>query len=292
MPHSLDAIAEATTSRVTAAHAEQSTRDAQSLEEACRQTASRLAPSLGADCRLLVRAPYVLGGDLPEAALERHLSETILPTARALSTLYFDRQPDQPIVLLLFSTESSYRQHAEKLDGRERPNYSGYYQRSDRRIVLNISTGRGTLAHELTHALAHFDFPDMPEWFDEGLASLGEESEFSDDGLRLTGISNWRLNYILPELRQNRLRPLQSLIVSGNVRPGYEAVDYAHARYFCLYLQQRQLLGPYYRKFRARVAGDPSGLETLRELLGADSLDAVDRDFRAWLIALAPAARR
>jgi len=124
--------------------------------------------------------------------------------------------------------------------------------------VLNISTGRGTLAHELTHALAHFDFPDMPEWFDEGLASLGEESEFSDDGLRLTGISNWRLNYVLPELRQNRLRPLQSLIVSGNVRPGYEAVDYAHARYFCLYLQQRQLLGPYYRKFRARAASDPS----------------------------------
>ena len=118
-----------------------------------------------------------------------------------------------------------YRRHAKRLDGRENANYHGYYQRTDRRIVLNISTGNGTLAHELTHALAHFDFPNMPEWFDEGLAALHEESEFSSDGSRLIGQSNWRSHFLVNALDRNRLPPLESLITARNVHTGSEALE-------------------------------------------------------------------
>ena len=180
-----------------------------------------------------------------------------------------------------------YRRHAKRFDGRENANYHGYYQRTDRRIVLNISTGNGTLAHELTHALAHCDFPNMPEWFDEGLASLHEQSQFTDDGLRLEGNSNWRINFLLPAVHGNRLQSLSDLMSSRTVRTKEESVHYAHARYFCLYLQSRNLLEPFYRKFRHTAEQDPTGIKTLSEVLQRDSMETVDRDFRSWLLSQA-----
>jgi hypothetical protein len=186
----------------------------------------------------------------------------------------------------MFATDESYQRHAKLFDGSPRSHYNGYYQRGDRRVVLNISTGGGTLAHELAHALAHFDFPDMPEWFDEGLASLFEESSFSQDGLRIRGVSNWRLNHLLPAIQQKKLPSLEVLMSSPTVRGDDQATAYAHARYFCLYLQERQLLSHFYRKYRASVEQDPAGIESLKEILQVESLSDVDGDFRRWVAGL------
>ena len=170
------------------------------------------------------------------------------------------------------------------MDGRIRAAYYGYYQKSERRVVLNASTGNGTLAHELTHALSHFDFPAMPEWFDEGLASLHEQSEFSEDGLQLRGLWNWRVYHLLHAIKHGRLRPVDALLRENTVRCGQEAVDYAHARYLCLYLQERGLLTHFYRKLRVSIVGDPTGYRTLCALLHADSLEDFDDAFRQWVI--------
>ena len=110
------------------------------LKVACQRAADHFRPLLDARCHFLVREPYVLAGDLSEERLERIYRETILPTSQALSTGYFDIKPHEPIIILLFSGERMYRRHAKRLDGRENANYHGYYQRTDRRIVLNIST--------------------------------------------------------------------------------------------------------------------------------------------------------
>lgn len=261
-----------------------SAKEEPALEMACELAAAQVGPKLAAGCRVLIRPPFVLAGDLPASALQAHYEQTILPTARALSTCYFDHPPDAPVTILMFASDRSYQAHAARLDGRRQAAYYGYYLKSDRRAVLNASTGSGTLAHELTHALAHFDFPEMPEWFDEGLASLHEESAFSDDQLRLLGRSNWRISYLVQAIRNDRLRPLEALC-SGQTRRGEEeAVDYAHARYLCLYLQRRHLLGPFYRKFRTNVATDPTGLDSLCEVLQVDSPEEIDRDFRRWVI--------
>ena len=263
--------------------------DSSPLRAACEKRAAELQSRMTPDCRMIVRSPFVIGGDLSEAELDRYYVEMMLPTARALSTCYFDAEPDAPIAVLIFSSEGRYQEHARGFDGQSRARYSGYYQRNDRRLVINIGTGDGTLAHELTHALAHFDFPSMPEWLDEGLASLHEESEFSDDGLQISGLPNWRFNYLTLALEQNRLRTIDQLITGASVRPGEEAIDYAHARYFCMYLQERGLLGPYYRKLRESGGRDPNGLATLQALLHTASLAQVDDDFRAWLRKLHPA---
>ena len=58
----------------------------------------------------------------------------------------------------------------------------GYFVPRERRMVMNIRTGGGTLVHEMVHALMKPDFPDVPTWFDEGLASLLEQCRFRPDG--------------------------------------------------------------------------------------------------------------
>lgn len=282
----LDALHAGIEDGLTPADSSASPASRRRLTVTCDERARQLASHLSPNDRIIVRPPFVIGGNLSEAELDHYYSKTVLPTKRALDLVYFDKVPELPVTLLLYSNESAYREAARTLDRRNAANYYGYYIRTDRRIVVNIGTGAGTLAHELTHALGHVDFPNMPEWFDEGLASLYEEAGFSDDGLRLNGLSNWRLNHLLNAMQKRRLGTLESLISSREIHEDDQAVEYAHARYFCLYLQQRNLLPFFYRKFRDRISSDPSGLRTLCEILGTENLDPVDRDFRRWVIAL------
>jgi hypothetical protein len=256
-----------------------------SLVAACQHTREDLMRRLGTQFASTVHTPFVIVGDLDAARLERAYRETIVPARQALSIAFFDRPPNEPVTIVLLSSDEAYERCSSALEGHRRAAYAGYYERKQRRLVINLDTGEGTLAHELTHALAHFDFPDMPEWFDEGLASLFEEARFSEDRLHITGRGNWRSRDLLPALRDGTLRPLTSLIGETRVRSDHQALDYAHARYFCLYLQQRGLLEAFYRKFRAAVRTDPTGLGTLRGLFGVNDLSSVDADFRTWAMA-------
>jgi hypothetical protein len=249
----------------------------------CQHQREELMQRLGLRFSSIVHSPFVILGDAAAPELERHYRETIAPTVRALAIAYFDRTPDRPIAIVLLSGDEAYQACAEKLDGQRRAAFAGYYERKDHRVLVNLETGKGTIAHELAHALGHFDFPDMPEWFDEGLASLHEEARFSDDHLRIIGLPNWRQRYLLPALQKGTLRPLESLIADAHVRPNRQAVDYAHARYFCLFLQERGLLEPFYRKFRRAAAIDPTGSQTLQSLFDVSNLSPIDEEFRAWL---------
>jgi hypothetical protein len=236
-----------------------------------------------------VRVPFVLAGNLEESDLEQVYERTIRPVSRALWRCYFDRVPDQPVTLVLMKDETGYRQAARSLDGYEPHAYAGYTQRSERRVVLNISSGEGTLAHELCHLLALFDFPDMPEWFDEGLAALHEDASFSPDGLVLTGSANWRHRLLADALRSDDFPELQSLVRTQSFRGEGENLNYAYVRSFCLYLQERGLLTHFYRKFRLAVRNDPSGLNTLCELFGVDEGHEIDQEFKAWIRGHQPA---
>lgn len=258
--------------------------DCAQLTDACRVAAAEIVPRLPQSCRAIVREPFVLAGDFEVERLDKFHNEALVPLMRALWLAYFDRRPDRPIVLVLLSGEQSYRDAAEKLDRYVPLAYAGYYQRSERRIVLNLETGYGTLAHELAHALAQFDFPEMPEWFDEGLASLHEDTRFSVDEMTLIGLNNWRCRLLPAAIRSGELPTLASLIERQSFRGEGEGLNYAQVRCFCRYLQKRGLLSHYYRKFRNNVQNDPSGLDTLRELLGEEQFQHIDRDFRTWVL--------
>jgi hypothetical protein len=254
------------------------------LARACQAAADELAPTLPAGCRLIVRPPFVLSGDLTDDELDELYREAVVPVTAALWRSFYDRTPDKPVTIVALRSETSFHATAATLDGYEPLDYAGYTQRGQCRIVFNLATGRGTLAHELAHVLASFDFPDMPEWFDEGLAALHEDAAFSTDKLTLIGAANWRTRILQDALRRSELPTLEATIRSDAFRGEGEGLNYAVVRCFCHYLQERGLISHFYRKFRGAANDDPDGIATLCALLGTRSLDDIDRDFRAWVV--------
>lgn len=248
----------------------------------CRRACDVLTQRLPTDWKVVRHEPFVIAGDCSTEDLDRHYHETIVPTARALSVQFFDVHPRWPITIILCSTDESYRECNRSLGERDRSDYAGIYSRLEHRVIVNIATGEGTLAHELTHALAHADCPDLPEWFDEGLASLFEECEFSTDGLRLVGLENWRGAVLKRSVQSGRM---PSVVEMAREKFALEnaSFDYAQARYFCLFLQQKNLLEPFYRKCRTHARVNRDGMESLAEVMGTVDLHVVDTQFQAWI---------
>jgi hypothetical protein len=272
---------------------EEKSRPPTNVDDRCRTAAAVLASRLDDGCRLIVRPPFVIAGDLSEAELERWHTGTIRPAAVAMGACYFDTPPSEPITVLLFSGEASYDRYARRLFADEGISVYGYYKPAVRTLVMNINTGGGTLVHELTHALIDFDFPRVPDWFNEGLASLHEQCRFREgaDGPWIEGLPNWRLAALQEAVQQGRLGSIERLATSDDFRGPQEALNYAQARYLCMYLQERGLLAKFYREFRENQERDPSGAKTLAALFPGKAWADVDRGFQGWAVRVGDGSR-
>jgi len=258
------------------------------LAQACHASAVQLADRLGEGCQVIERPPFVIGGNLPAEELAKWHTQTIAPAARAMASSYFTVAPDKPITVLLFPDEKSYDHYAKTLFGDQGVSVYGYYKPSQRTLVMNIGTGGGTLVHELTHALADFDYPDIPDWFNEGLASLHEQCRFREekDEFWIEGLENWRLPILQEAIRDKELRSLKSLIADDDFRSTRVGANYAQARYFCLYLQRKGLLKEFYRQMRLQPKQDRLGIKAVEKIAPAKSWAALDADFQAWVLEL------
>jgi hypothetical protein len=235
--------------------------------------------------RYTVAGPFVIAGDGTQAQLNRYRDGTILAAARALRATYFDKEPAEPVLILLFESPGPYARLAKKWFGDADVPHYGFFRRKENVMLMNVSTGTGTLVHELVHALIAPDFPDVPDWFNEGLASLYEQCSLGGD--RITGHENWRLPGLQRAIRSGDLRPLRELIDDGNFYDREKVgINYAQARYLLMYLQAKGMLPDYYKKFRANAARDPNGLKTLETLVGPKSLGQFEKEWRTWVMGL------
>ena len=130
------------------------------------------------------------------------------------------------------------------------------------------------------------NFPECPAWFNEGLGSLYEQSSERDG--EIIGLTNWRLAGLQEALRAGEVPSFERLTATTDEEfydrdPGS---NYAQARYLLYYLQERGLLHQYYRRFRASVAADPTGYQTLRSILETDDMDAFFATWRDYVLAL------
>ncbi len=264
-----------------------------SLERPCQEKAEQLRHQLRGKCGVVVHEPFVIAGDSNVDTLERMHCATIEPARQAMRHQYFDRWPDSPVTILLFSDEATYQRYTELLFFDRNISRFGYFKPGRRTILANLAWGDGPLLHELTHVLMHFDFPEAAVWLREGLASLHEASSLVSRGKDwvLEGKVNWRHRVLKRQIQAERLQSLHELIQTVTFDGEDEAINFAQARYFCLFLQQKSVLGEIYRQYRASHREDPRGEESiLREFPGRDWRD-VDTEFSGWVMSLSNGER-
>jgi hypothetical protein len=229
--------------------------------------------------------PFVVAGDGAPADFARGLAIVRWAVAR-LERSFFDRRPDRPLEIWLFDGPESYRRHAAALFGATPDTPYGFYSPEHRALLMDISTGGGTLVHEIVHPFVEADFPNCPPWINEGLGSLFEQSAQVDG--RIVGLTNWRLPGLQAAIRRGESPPLGALFQADaatfyGADPG---TNYAQARYLLYHLQERGLLERFYREARAAAEADPTGAATLLRLLGETDLAAFQGRFEEWVLTL------
>jgi hypothetical protein len=153
-------------------------------------------------------------------------------------------------------------------------------------MVMNIATGGGTLVHEIVHPYIEANFPAAPAWFNEGMGSLYEQS--AERGDRIVGLTNWRLAGLQRAIEAGRVPSFRTLTATST-RAFYDddpGTNYAQSRYLLYYLQERGLLVSFYRAFTLNQKRDPTGYDTLREVLGEDDMARFQAKWQAWVSTL------
>jgi hypothetical protein len=231
---------------------------------------------------VVVEAPFVVVGDESPATVKKHASGFMRWTIQLLEKDFFAKRPAKLIEVWLFRNEKTYRKGALEFFGDRPETPYGYYSTTADALVMNIGPGAGTLSHELVHPYLEANFPDVPSWFNEGLASLYERP--TEKKGHIWGVPNWRLPNLKKEIRAKTLPSIATLLATS--RDDFYGADfdaYAFARYLLQYLQDHGQLHAFYEAFVAD--DDKTGRAALERVVG-ESLEKFEPKWRAWVLAL------
>ena len=216
------------------------------------------------------------------------LAGAIAITKKALAAYFnerFSKRPERAISVYLFAEARSYDAYCKARWGEACSTPYGFYLRDDRRIVMNVAPGIGTLTHELVHPLVETDFPNAPDWINEGIASLYEQFQLPRAG-EIRGGKNWRHPRLLRALASKKEREHASLTAlfamsDAVFRGEREDLNYAAARYLCQWLDSKDLLWPFYRRWRDGYAQDPTGEKAFTAIVGKTPAEA-NAEWTRW----------
>jgi hypothetical protein len=243
---------------------------------------NELTGKLTSDFIVKEHSYFVIASNLDEAETEKILTQTIDRAVDCFYNDYFSTQPNEATTIFLFKDDKTYRYWAKTLYDDDDLSKYGYYKPSEKTMLMNINTGTGTLVHEMTHALARYDFPDIPSWFNEGLGSLYERCSLNNK--TILGYVNWRLPALQDALADKSYTSIERLMKT-NWEEFYgdgSDVNYAQARYLCMYLQEQGLLKKYYQNFRDTFNDDNTGIKQMEKITGK-SISELDADYVAWV---------
>jgi len=237
------------------------------------QAVQRLRPTLPAEFTLRVEPPFVVVGNSEPEMVNLYATDTVRRTVARLRKAYFKRDPDRVITVWLFRDLDSYNRATRREFGKQADTPYGFYSSQRNMMMMNIGLGGGTLVHELVHPYIEANFPNCPAWFNEGLGSLYEQSSTRDG--HIIGLTNWRLAGLKRAIKAGKVPSFETL--TGTTSHQFYDMDpgtnYAQARYLLYYLQEQGLLHKYYHRFFRDRETDPTGLKTLRAILGPDGRD-------------------
>lgn len=224
--------------------------------------------------------PVVIRGKVPRREARR-----LVELARAIHADVNARfveprlVPHPPVDLVLYTDDEEYQALAT---GYARvPAGQGFYRPDARVAAVNLARGRGNLRHELVHPLIVDDFPGIPTWLNEGIASMYGGAHRVRG--RFQFVANDRLRDLTAAIEDGLLPTRHELAFAG--RPELYGADgaiyYAVSQHVVLYLERRGRLEAYYRTVRT----NPS-------LRGAALAAEVDwRRFVRWAKRLRDGAR-
>ncbi|GMV14768.1 MAG: hypothetical protein AMXMBFR56_29920 [Polyangiaceae bacterium] len=210
-------------------------------------------------------------------------------TRRALAAYFngrFQKRPERAIAVYLFPDAARYDAFCKKRWGAKCDSPYGFYLASERKIVMNVGPGIGTLTHELVHPLVEADFPGAPDWINEGIASLFEQFHLPKPG-EIRGSKNWRHPRLMaalgsPKEREHASLPALFAMSDEEFRGKREDLNYATARYLCQWLDERGFLWPFYQRWRDGFASDPSGEKAFVEVTG-ETPAAANAKWARWV---------
>ncbi|MCX7833839.1 MAG: hypothetical protein N2490_06490 [Ignavibacteria bacterium] len=240
---------------------------------------------LNEDFIFLTYSCFLIISNLQISDLNKIVDNSISIPQRSFYNNYFINRPDEIITIFLFKDTDSYKYWAKSIFEDENISSFGYFKPTEKVALINISTGEGTLVHELTHIFISYDFPEIPVWLDEGLGSLYEHCVVSN--FEIKGLINWRLPTLQKVIKDKHYKPLKDLFsISKNEFYGnHSDFYYAQARYFCFYMQEKGVLKQFYREFRDNFTIDSTGNFFIEKVFG-NKIDYIDFDFIQWVMNL------
>ena len=240
----------------------------------------------GRSFTVLIEEPFIVVGDGSVDAVKQHSLTTVKWAVDKLKQDYFTKDPADILEIWLFKNDASYRKHAKEFFGDEPDTPYGYYSPSKKALIMNISTGGGTLVHEIVHPFMEANFPDCPAWFNEGMGSLYEQTGEVDGHIH--GFTNWRLPGLQKGLKQKIVPSLKKLTAMTDEEFYREdtGTNYPQARYLCYYLQQKKLLVKFYKEFLANHKTDPTGYKTLQKVLGERDMNVFQNKWETFVLKL------
>lgn len=232
---------------------------------------------------VVIQKPFVVIGDESLSTVKRRATGTVKWSIDRLKKSYFSKDPDKIIDIWLFKDKESYETNCWKIYKTKPTTPFGFYTATHNALIMNISTGGGTLVHEIVHPFMAANFPACPSWFNEGLASLYEQCR--DKNGNIYGSTNWRLRGLQIAVKDDRVPSFKTLC-STTTREFYNedpGTNYAQGRYLCYYLQEKGLLRKYYHDFVKNAKTDPTGLETLKLTLGVRDMAKFKKEWEVFV---------
>lgn len=267
-----------------------SAESVRAADTALAEHLTRLRQKVPTGFTLVVQTPFVVVGDEAPDLVRRRAVQTVQWAVEKLKQDYFKQDPEEIIDIWLFRDRRSYTNHARLLFHDTPTTPFGYYSAEHRALIMDISTGGGTLVHEIVHPFMRANFPACPAWFNEGLASLYEQS--SEKNGRIWGLVNWRWQGLAEAIREGKtlsFRQLTSMsdadFYGGRGSAGYSQF-YAQARYLCHYLQEKGLLVKFYHAFASAAKQDPTGYATLQRVLAEKDMAAFQQRWEKYVLGL------
>lgn len=222
----------------------------------------------------------------PKAQLQRYVEGLVGWTVARLKQDFFSRDPAETIDVWLLADAATYQRVAKELTGEAPDTPYGFYSPRSRALIMNIATGGGTLVHEIVHPYMRTNFPKAPAWYNEGLGSLFEQAGERDG--HIIGHTNWRLAGLQRAIREQRTMDFATLCALDDTAfyADDRGIHYSQSRYLLYYLQEQGLLLEFHRRFLQNRATDPTGVKTLRRVLGIADLKAWRPVWERYVMAL------